>query len=240
MKLQDNVDQRELLKFEQLADRWWDPEGEFKTLHEINPLRLSYIEQHAVLSNRDIVDVGCGGGLLSEAMATRGARVTGIDMATGPLSVARLHQLESGAKVEYRQSTAEKFSEDQQGRFDVVTCLELLEHVPDPASLVEACGRLVKPGGAVFFSTINRNPKAWLQAVLGAEYLLRLLPSGTHSYERFVRPAELAAWCRAAGLRPAAMTGLHYNPVSRRYRMGPGVDVNYMVFCTGEGSAPRP
>jgi 2-polyprenyl-6-hydroxyphenyl methylase/3-demethylubiquinone-9 3-methyltransferase len=234
MTSQENVDQRELRKFEQLANRWWDPQGEFKTLHDINPLRLNYIEQHASLADRDVVDVGCGGGLLSEAMASRGARVTGIDMAPGPLSVARLHKLESGAELEYLQTTAESFSEDWQHRFDVVTCLELLEHVPDPASLVRACGRLVKPGGAVFFSTINRNPKAWLLAVLGAEYLLRLLPAGTHSYERFVRPAELAAWCRETGLRPAAMTGLHYSPVTRRYRMGPGVDVNYMAFCSSD------
>ncbi len=233
-----NVDPRELEKFEQLAARWWDPEGEFKALHDINPLRLAYIEQHASLAGKSVVDVGCGGGILTEALAARAARVVGIDLAQGPLKVAQLHQLESNAKAEYRLVSAEDLCRECPESFDVVTCLELLEHVPDPESLVAACAGLVKPGGKVFFSTINRNPRAWLFAVLGAEYVLRLLPAGTHRYERFVRPAELAGWCRRSGLRPAGMTGLHYNPLTKRYRTGSGVEVNYLAcFVADDGDS---
>jgi 2-polyprenyl-6-hydroxyphenyl methylase/3-demethylubiquinone-9 3-methyltransferase len=226
-----NVDPNEVRKFEDLAHRWWDPAGEFRPLHEINPLRLEFVEQRAALDGKRVLDVGCGGGILSEAMAARGARVTGIDMAEGPLSVARLHRLESGLEVDYRQTNAEALAEELGGQFDVVTCMELLEHVPDPGSVVEACARLVKPGGDVFFSTINRNPKAFMLAIVGAEYLLRLLPRGTHEYQRFITPAELDRWCRAAGLEVAATSGLAYNPLNRRFRLTGDVDVNYLLHA---------
>ena len=224
-----NCDPREIAKFEELAARWWDPHGECRPLHEINPLRLAFIETHAPLAGKAVVDVGCGGGILAEAMAARGARVTGIDMAGASLQVARLHALESGVAVDYRCVTAEALSREQPGSFDVVTCMELLEHVPDPASLVAACARLARPGGQVFFSTLNRNPKAYLFAIVGAEYLLRLLPRGTHDYARFIRPSELAAWMRQAGLAPRHMGGLGYNPLTRRYFLGDDVSVNYLV-----------
>jgi 2-polyprenyl-6-hydroxyphenyl methylase/3-demethylubiquinone-9 3-methyltransferase len=228
---QENVDVQEIAKFEELAGRWWDPESEFRPLHEINPLRVDFIDQIAGLKQRRVVDVGCGGGILTEAMALRGASVLGIDMGEAPLSVARLHQLESGVKVDYQRATAEALAETRTDEFDIVTCLEMLEHVPDPASVVDACARLVRPGGHVFFSTINRNPKSWLMAIVGAEYLLRLLPVGTHDYQRFIRPSELGRWCRRAGLDAGEMTGLHYNPLTRTYRLGPGVDVNYLLHC---------
>jgi 2-polyprenyl-6-hydroxyphenyl methylase / 3-demethylubiquinone-9 3-methyltransferase len=228
-----NVDQREISKFDALAARWWDPEGEFKPLHQINPLRLGYIEARAGnLQNRQALDIGCGGGLLAEALAARGATVTGLDMAEAPLAVARLHLRESGLKVDYRQATAESWAAEHPAQYDVVTCMEMLEHVPDPAAVVRACATLVRPGGQVFFSTINRNLKAFLMAVLGAEYLLRLIPRGTHEYAKFIRPSELAGWARHAGLDLQHSTGVHYDPLSRHYRLGGNVDVNYILHCT--------
>jgi 2-polyprenyl-6-hydroxyphenyl methylase/3-demethylubiquinone-9 3-methyltransferase len=226
-----NFDDAEIAKFEQLASRWWDPESEFKPLHDINPLRLDFIDQRAALKGKTVVDVGCGGGILAESMAARGAKVTGIDMGEAPLAVARLHLKESGQEVDYRRMTAEDLANEQPGQFDVVTCMEMLEHVPDPASTIAACARLVKPGGKVFFSTINRNPKSWLFAIVGAEYVLRLLPRGTHEYTRFIRPSELERWARDAGLELRELTGMHYNPLLQRYRLAPGVDVNYLA-CT--------
>ena len=225
-----NVDHAEVAKFEQLASRWWDPHSEFKPLHEINPLRLGYIDRRAGLAGKRVLDVGCGGGILAEAMAARGAEVTGIDMGAAPLEVARLHLLESGLQVEYRQLPAEHMAAEQPGGFDVVACMEMLEHVPDPASVIAACATLVKPGGQVFFSTINRNPKSYLFAIVGAEYVLRLLPKGTHDFAKFIRPSELAAWLRSAQLEMDDTTGLTYNPLSGVYRLDPNdVDVNYMV-----------
>ncbi|WP_280561935.1 bifunctional 2-polyprenyl-6-hydroxyphenol methylase/3-demethylubiquinol 3-O-methyltransferase UbiG [Chromohalobacter sp. 48-RD10] len=231
----NNVDHAEIAKFEALASRWWDPESEFKPLHEINPLRLNFIDEQANLAGKTAIDVGCGGGILSEAMAHRGARVTGIDMGEAPLAVARLHQQESEVAVDYHQISAEEMAAQHPGEFDVVTCLEMLEHVPDPAAVVRACATLVKPGGHLFFSTINRNPKAYMFAILGAEYVLQLLPRGTHTYNKFIRPAELSAWCRDAGLRVRRQTGLTYNPVTKRYRLvANDVSVNYMMHCTPE------
>ncbi|MBK8961800.1 MAG: bifunctional 2-polyprenyl-6-hydroxyphenol methylase/3-demethylubiquinol 3-O-methyltransferase UbiG [Candidatus Competibacteraceae bacterium] len=229
---QPNVDFQEIAKFEELASRWWDPDSEFKPLHDINPLRLDYIaERSGGLADQQVLDVGCGGGILAESMALRGARVTGIDMGEAPLAVARLHQLESGAVLDYRRITAEALAASEPGSFDVVTCMEMLEHVPDPALTVEACARLLKPGGHAFFSTINRNRKAYLFAVIGAEYLLRMLPKGTHDYRKFIRPSELDGWARAAGLTLQQLTGMHYNPLLRRYWLGSGVSVNYLVHC---------
>jgi len=227
-----NVDHAEVSKFEQLASRWWDPNSEFKPLHEINPLRLDYIDERVGLSGKTVLDVGCGGGILAESMAARGAHVTGIDMGEAPLEVARLHLLESGQQVDYRQITAEQLAEEMPGRFDAVTCMEMLEHVPDPASVIAACAALVRPGGQVFFSTINRNPKSYLFAIVGAEYVLRMLPRGTHDYAKFIRPSELSHWIRAAGLDVDDITGLTYNPLSGVYKLDPrDVDVNYMVAC---------
>ena len=222
-----NVDQAELEKFSALAHRWWDPEGEFRPLHDINPLRLEWIAGHAALEGAKVLDVGCGGGILTEAMARRGAHVTGIDLSEKALRVAELHLHESGLAVKYQKAAVE----DCQGEFDAVTCMELLEHVPDPGSMVAACARLVRPGGRVFFSTINRNPKSYLFAVVGAEYVLRLLPKGTHDYMRFIKPSELSRWTRAAGLRTVEMIGMTYNPITRRYRLGADCDVNYLVCC---------
>jgi 2-polyprenyl-6-hydroxyphenyl methylase / 3-demethylubiquinone-9 3-methyltransferase len=229
-----NVDPSELAKFSELAHRWWDPASEFRPLHEINPLRLQWIADRAPLAGREVLDVGCGGGLLSEAMAGLGASVTGIDLSEKALKVAQLHLLESRLAVHYELDSAESFGRAHAGRFDVVTCMELLEHVPDPASTVAACARLVKPGGQVFFSTINRNPRSYLFAVLGAEYLLGLLPRGTHDYARFVKPSELAQWCRAAELRATEMTGMTYNPLTRRYRLVPDCSVNYLLRCVND------
>lgn len=226
-----NIDQRELNKFDDLASRWWDTHSEFKPLHDINPLRLEYIAQRVPLSGKQVLDVGCGGGILAEAMAAEGAHVTGIDMAKAALSVAELHLLESGLDVEYRQTTAECLADEQSSRFDVVTCMELLEHVPDPASTVNACAHLVKPGGHLFFSTINRNPKSFLFAIVGAEYLLRLLPKGTHEFAKFIRPAELARWIRVADLSLEELTGMSYNPITQHYRLGHDIDVNYLAYC---------
>ncbi len=230
MGTESNVDPREIAKFDALATRWWDPDSEFKPLHDINPLRANYIDRHSPVAGMDLVDVGCGGGILAEAMAQRGARVTGIDMGEAPLSVARLHQADSGLDIDYRQATAEQLAAEQPGGFDVVCCLEMLEHVPDPGAVVAACAALARPGGTLYFSTINRNPKAWLFAIVGAEHLLRLLPAGTHEYDKFIRPSELAAWVREAGLALRDMTGLTYNPLTRNYRLSPGdVSVNYML-----------
>jgi 2-polyprenyl-6-hydroxyphenyl methylase / 3-demethylubiquinone-9 3-methyltransferase len=228
-----NVDPAEVAKFEELASRWWDPHSEFKPLHDINPLRVDYIDRQAGgLSAKDVLDVGCGGGILSEAMARRGARVTGIDMGEAPLGVARLHQFESGVEVDYRHGTAEQLAAEQAASYDLVTCLEMLEHVPDPGSVIQACSQLVKPGGRVFFSTINRNPKSYLLAIVGAEYLLRMLPRGTHDYRKFIRPSELDEWARQAGLELDDLTGMSYNPLSGEYRLGDDVDVNYLAAYT--------
>lgn len=230
MTVKDNVDPAELAKFDSLASRWWDTEGDFKPLHEINPLRLDWIRQHVKLAGCRIVDIGCGGGILAESMAAANATVVGIDMAEGPLSVARLHQHESGAEVDYRQSTAEDLAAEEAGEYDVVTCLEMLEHVPDPSQVIESCAELVKPGGHVFFSTINRNPKSFLFAIVGAEYVLKLLPGGTHEYEKFIRPSELETWARNAGLELVASIGMHYNPLSKKYSLGSNLDVNYLMY----------
>lgn len=225
-----NVDASEIAKFEALASQWWDTQSQFKPLHDINPLRLNWVDERVSLSGKRVLDVGCGGGILSESMARRGADVLGIDMGEAPLAVARLHAAQAQvASVQYRQCTVEALAEEMPASFDVVTCLEMLEHVPDPAAIVAACYRLVKPGGQVFFSTINRNPKSWLFAIVGAEYVLRMLPRGTHDYRKFIRPAELARWVREAGLTLNEMTGLHFNPVTGRYWLAPNVDVNYMI-----------
>ena len=224
-----NADQAELDKFSELAHRWWDPESEFKPLHDINPLRLDWIDREVGLVGKKVLDVGCGGGILAESMATRGALVTGIDLSDKALSVARLHLLESGQKVDYRKISAEELADGMPDAFDIVTCLEMLEHVPDPASTVRACARLVRPGGRVFFSTISRNPKAYLFAVVGAEYVLNLLPRGTHDYTRFIRPAELARYCRDAGLAGEEVIGMTYNPFSKTYALGADTGVNYLM-----------
>ncbi len=228
-----NVDPNEIAKFEALASRWWDPTSEFRPLHDINPLRLNYIDERAPLAGKQVLDVGCGGGLLSEGMAQRGAHVTGIDMGEAPLSVARLHGLESGIKVNYLQTTVEALATDPEyaGRFDVVTCLEMLEHVPDPASVISACARMLKPGGQIFVSTINRNPKSFLFAIVGAEYLLRMLPKGTHEWKKFIRPSEMSTYLRHAGFNLRDLTGMTYNPLTKTYRFGRDVDVNYMMHA---------
>ncbi len=231
-----NVDQAEISKFEELASRWWDPQSEFKPLHEINPLRLDYIDQRAEIQGKKVLDVGCGGGILAESMALRGAEVTGIDMGEAPLEVAKLHMLESGTELEYRQITAEALAAEMPGQFDVVTCMEMLEHVPNPGSVIAACAALVKPGGQLFFSTINRNPKAYLFAIVGAEYLLRMLPKGTHEFSKFIRPSELEGWTRHAGLELNELTGMVYNPFSQQYSLGRDLDVNYLAHCTRPSS----
>jgi 2-polyprenyl-6-hydroxyphenyl methylase/3-demethylubiquinone-9 3-methyltransferase len=225
-----NVDPQEIAKFEALASRWWDRSSEFKPLHEINPLRANYIDQNSPVAGKRLVDVGCGGGILAESMAQRGATVTGIDMGEAPLSVAKVHQRESGVEIHYLQSTAEQLAAKEAGNFDIVCCLEMLEHVPDPAAVVAACAELAQPGGALYFSTINRNPKAYVFAIVGAEHILQLLPAGTHEYDKFIKPSELASWIRDAGLVLEDMTGLTYNPLTKRYRLNPkDVSVNYMV-----------
>lgn len=230
-----NVDPHEIKKFEDLAHRWWDTQSEFKPLHQINPLRLNYIEQRAGgLADKKVIDIGCGGGILSESMALRKAQVTGIDMGETPLSVAQLHSLESGVEIDYQQTTAEAIAAESPGQYDIVTCLEMLEHVPDPGSIIEACATLVKPGGQVFFSTINRNPKAFALAVIGAEYLLRMLPKGTHEYAKFIRPSELEGWARNSGLKLENVTGMTYNPIFQSYKLGTDVDVNYLMHFTKE------
>jgi len=227
-----NADPQELAKFGELAHVWWDPDGDFRPLHRINPLRLDWIDASARLAGKRVLDVGCGGGILSDSMARRGARVLGIDLATKPLRVAQLHAAEAGTSgIEYREVAVETLAEEAPASFDVVTCMEMLEHVPDPASVVGACGRLAKPGGWVFFSTINRNPKAFALAIVGAEHLLRLLPRGTHEYARFIRPSELAGWCRGAGLELAETRGMQYNPLSERYWLSGDTSVNYLFAC---------
>jgi 2-polyprenyl-6-hydroxyphenyl methylase / 3-demethylubiquinone-9 3-methyltransferase len=227
-----NADPQELAKFSDLAHRWWDPDSEFRALHQINPLRLEWIDRLARLQGKRVLDVGCGGGILAESMARLGASVLGIDLAAKPLKVAQLHALEAGtASVEYREAAAEALALEEPARFDIVTCMEMLEHVPDPSSVVRACTVLVKPGGWVFFSTLNRNPKAFLFAIIGAEHVLNLLPKGTHEYARFIRPSELAHWCREAGLELHGTRGLQYNPLTRRYWLSADTSVNYLLAC---------
>jgi 2-polyprenyl-6-hydroxyphenyl methylase / 3-demethylubiquinone-9 3-methyltransferase len=231
-----NVDAQELAKFSELAHRWWDPESEFRPLHEINPLRLEWIDELASLRGKQVLDVGCGGGILSEAMSKRAAHVTGIDLAAKPLGVARLHAMEAGvSNLDYREIATEALAAEAPSSFDVVTCMEMLEHVPDPSSVVRACASLLKPGGWVFFSTLNRNPKSFLFAIVGAEYVLRLLPRGTHEYARFIRPSELARWTRDAGLALQGSRGMQYNPLTRRYWLSDDTSVNYMLACRKVG-----
>lgn len=224
-----NADPAELDKFGELAHRWWDPNSEFKPLHDINPLRLDWINRSIGLAGKNVLDVGCGGGLLSEGMARLGANVTGIDLSEKPLGVAKLHLLETGQKVDYRKVAVEQLAEEMPGAFDTVTCLEMLEHVPNPSSVVSACARLVKPGGQVFFSTLNRNPKSYLFAVIGAEYILKMLPKGTHDYAKFIKPSELARWAKHAGLEPEEMLGMSYNPLLKEYSLGQDTSVNYLL-----------
>ncbi|MDQ7017407.1 MAG: bifunctional 2-polyprenyl-6-hydroxyphenol methylase/3-demethylubiquinol 3-O-methyltransferase UbiG [Gammaproteobacteria bacterium] len=229
-----NVDAHEIAKFEALASRWWDPESEFKPLHDINPLRLNYIDRHLNLEGKSVLDVGCGGGILAESMAALGSNVTGIDMGDAPLMVAKLHAAEAGIELNYRKITVEALAEEAPESFDAVSCMEMLEHVPDPASIVEACAKLVKPGGKLFFSTLNRNPKSYLFAIIGAEYVLNMLPKGTHEYAKFIRPAELASACRAADLEVKESTGMSYNPFTKQYRLGQDLSVNYLLYCQKE------
>lgn len=225
-----NVDDSEIAKFEALAKRWWDKHSEFKPLHDINPLRSNFIDERSPVAELKVVDVGCGGGILCESLAQRGAQVTGIDMGQAPLSVAKLHALESKLTIDYQQTTAEALAEEKAGHFDVVTCLEMLEHVPDPSKVIQACADLVKPGGDIYFSTINRNPKSYLFAIIGAEYILHLLPKGTHEYAKFIKPSEMAGWARQAGLEWQEITGMTYNPLTKKYRLHSyDVDVNYLV-----------
>ncbi|MBS0445468.1 MAG: bifunctional 2-polyprenyl-6-hydroxyphenol methylase/3-demethylubiquinol 3-O-methyltransferase UbiG [Proteobacteria bacterium] len=231
-----NADPQELAKFSELAHRWWDETGEFRPLHQINPLRLDWIDRHARLAGRRVLDVGCGGGILSDSMARRGSHVLGIDLAAKPLKVAQLHALEAGtANIEYRDVAAETLAAERPGEFDVVTCMEMLEHVPEPSSIVTACATLAKPGGWLFFSTINRNAKAFAFAIVGAEHVLKLLPKGTHEYAKFIRPSELARWCREAGLDIVETRGMEYNPLTQRYRLSDDTGVNYLLACRRPG-----
>lgn len=229
-----NIDTTEVAKFDTIANQWWDLNGDFKPLHAINPLRLEFITNQIKLAGQKVLDVGCGGGILSESMANLGAHVTGIDMSANVLEVAKLHLLESKLHVDYQQTTVEDFASSHAAQFDAVTCMELLEHVPNPESVVKSCAQLVKPQGAIFFSTINRNPKAYLQAVVGAEYILKLLPKDTHDYAKFIRPSELAAWCRNAGLTVKCMQGMTYNPITKVYALCESVGVNYLLYCVKE------
>jgi len=227
-----NVDPKEIAKFDEVAFRWWDPESEFKPLHEINPLRLKYIDQIAHLSGKKVVDVGCGGGLLSEAMSNAGGIVSGIDMGNGPIEIAKLHLLESNLDIDYQQITAEEFAAQNTEAFDVVTCMEMLEHVPDPEAIIDACAKMLKPGGNIFFSTLNRNAKSYVHAILGAEYILKMLTPGTHDYKKFIKPSELARWIRGADLNLQDISGLTYNPINKNYKISKDIDVNYMVHAT--------
>lgn len=227
----DNVDPQEIAKFDALAARWWDPDSEFRPLHDINPLRLNYIDEKVSLPGKSVVDVGCGGGLLSEGMARRSAKVTGIDLADEALAAARAHAQSHGIDVEYLKKPVEELAAERTAQYDLVTCLEMLEHVPDPAAIIQACAKLAKPGGQLVFSTLNRNPKSFLFAIVGAEYLLNLVPRGTHEYTRFIRPSELASWCRAAGLEVVDSCGMSYNPVTKIYRLGRDVSVNYLLYA---------
>lgn len=227
-----NIDPAEIAKFSELASHWWDTHGEMKSLHDINPLRLEYIDQHTPLNGKKVVDIGCGGGILSESMDKKGAHVTGLDMSQQAIQVAKLHQHESGTHVDYFVSTAEDFAAKHPGKFDIVTCLEMLEHVPDPSSIVRACAALVKPGGSVFFSTLNRNMKSYLFAIIGAEYVLNIIPKNTHDYAKFIRPSELSDWTRKSGLIIKNMTGLTYNPLNKTYKLCPDISVNYLVHLT--------
>ena len=232
----DNVDPQEIAKFEALASRWWDRDSEFKPLHDINPLRAHYIDTHSPVAGQKLIDIGCGGGILAEAMAQRGAEVTGTDMGEAPLSVAKLHSIESGVEVTYLQTTAEDHAEANPGHYDIVCCLEMLEHVPDPGAVIAACATLAKPGGSLYFSTINRNPKAFAFAIVGAEHILQLLPAGTPEYAKFIKPSEMGGWLRDAGLQLQGLTGLTYNPITRRYRLNEkDVSVNYMVHAVKPG-----
>lgn len=226
-----NVDMAEIAKFDALAASWWDREGQSRPLHEINPLRLGYIQQRCELKGKQLIDIGCGGGILSEALAKNGASVTGVDMGEAALNVAKLHALEAELTIDYQHTTTESIAASHPAQFDVVTCLEMLEHVPDPDAIVAACAQLLKPGGHLFFSTLNRNPKAYLLAVVGAEYVLNMLPKGTHDYKKFIKPAELAASCRQSGLMVSNITGLSYNPLSKQYKLGTDVSVNYLMHC---------
>ncbi|NIA28055.1 MAG: bifunctional 2-polyprenyl-6-hydroxyphenol methylase/3-demethylubiquinol 3-O-methyltransferase UbiG [Desulfobulbaceae bacterium] len=229
MAARQNVDAAEVAKFDALAARWWDPDGEFRPLHEINPLRLDWIRKYADLDGSKVLDIGCGGGILTEAMATAGATATGLDMAEKPLAVARLHQIESGLDINYQQGTAEELASKEAGQYDVVTCLEMLEHVPEPSRVIASAYRLVRPGGEVFFSTINRTPRSFMFAIVGAEYVLKLLPAGTHAYQKFIRPSELESWARDAGLQHRSSIGMHYNPLTKEYTLAPGLEVNYLM-----------
>lgn len=234
-----NADPAELEKFSQLAHKWWDPNSEFKPLHDINPLRLGYIDRHAGLAGKTVLDVGCGGGILSESMAGLNANVSGIDLSDKALQVAKLHLLESGKQINYRKIAVEELADEQPNHYDVVTCMEMLEHVPDPQSIVAACAKLAKPDGWVFFSTLNRNPKSYLFAVIGAEYVLNLLPRGTHDYDKFIKPSELAQFCRDAGLSVADLTGMSYNPLSKVYSLGSDTSVNYLIACRNQMTDDR-
>ncbi len=230
-----NLDPTEIAKFESLANRWWDKNSEFKPLHEINPLRLNFIDERAKLSGKTVLDIGCGGGILAESMSQRGAAVTGIDMAETSLAIAKIHGIESGIHVDYQQITAEELASNPQNhqQFDIITCLEMLEHVPDPKQIIQACSKLVKPSGHVFFSTINRNPKSYLFAIIGAEHILKLLPKGTHDYQKFIKPSELTKWIRATEFQFQEITGMTYNPITRHYRLNPNdIDVNYLIHAT--------
>ena len=230
-----SVDTQEVDKFSEIASRWWDKQSEFKPLHDINPLRLEYINQHAPLKNRAVLDVGCGGGILSESMAKSGATVTGIDLSKPAIEVATLHAMEAGVEnVSYQCCSTEDFATQHAGSFDIVTCMELLEHVPEPGQVIDACQRLLKPAGAAFFSTLNRNGKSYMMAIVGAEYILKLLPRGTHDWKRFIKPSELSTWCRQSGLTTKDITGLHYQPLSKTYSTGGDVDVNYMMYTSND------
>jgi len=236
--MHENVDPGEIAKFEALAQRWWDTQGEFKPLHDLNPLRLGFVDGRAPLAGRSVLDVGCGGGILAEAMARRGARVLGIDLATGTLEVAELHALEQGVKLEYRRIAAEALAAEKPGAFDVVTCMEMLEHVPDPEPVLRALAQLARPGGHVFISTINRTLKAFMLAIVGAEYVLRMLPQGTHEYEKFIRPSELSDWARGAGLELRELAGIEYSPLAREFALTRDVGVNYLAHLARPGGNP--